>query len=219
MEPVRVLLVEDHSIVREGIRQLLEQIPGFTIVGEAADGQRAVTLVMQLSPDVVVIDVHLPSLNGIQATKAIKACCPNTHVLALSAFADDRYVFPLLVAGANGYLLKTSSGDDLARAIRTVQAGGTVLDPQIQAKVVNRLAKRQPQGKVMREDLTERELDVLRAVAQGKSNKEIGERLTISPQTVQAHLKNVYGKLHMNSRTEVAVYAICRGWITSEHME
>jgi DNA-binding NarL/FixJ family response regulator len=219
MKPIRVFLVEDHRIVREGIRQLLEQIPGFDIIGEAADGERGVILVKQLKPDVVIMDVHLPGLNGIQATKAIKACSPDTYILALSAFADDSYVFPLLQAGASGYLLKTASGDDLARAIHTVQSGGTVLDPQIQARVVSRLAKRRPQLSGIREDLTERELDVLRAVAQGKSNKKIGEILAISPQTVQTHLKNIYSKLHMNSRTEVVVYAICRGWITSEQVE
>jgi DNA-binding NarL/FixJ family response regulator len=219
MDPIRVLLVEDHRIVREGIRRMLEQMQGFAIVGEASDGESGIALAKDLIPDVVVMDVHMPGLNGIQATRAIKTSHPATQVIILSAFADDCYIFPLLEAGATGYLLKTTSEDDLARAIHTVHSGGTVLDPKIQARVVERVAHRQPKSKGGHDELTDRELDVLQAVARGKSNKQIGEKLAISPQTVQAHLKNIYSKLNMNSRTEVAVYAISRGWITPEPVE
>jgi NarL family two-component system response regulator LiaR len=217
MDPIRILLVEDHKIVREGTRQLLEQAPDLTVIGEAADGGEAVRLATELSPDVVVMDVRLPVLNGIEATKVIKDQHPNMPILILSAYDDDRYVFPLLDAGANGYVLKTTSWAELAQAIRTVQAGETALDPHIAHKVVERLTQRQRyQGKGMAEALTEREIEVLQVVAQGKGNREIGEALSISPHTVQVHVRNIFGKLGINSRIEAVAYAVRRGWITLE---
>ena len=217
MEPIKILLVEDHKIVREGTRQLLEQAPDLTIIGEAADGEEAVRLATELHPDVVVMDVRLPQLNGIEATKAIKDRHPDVLILILSAYDDDRYVFPLLDAGANGYLLKTASGAELARAIRTVQAGETALDPHIAHKVVERLTHRQRyQGRDMTEGLTDREVQVLQAVAQGKGNREIGEALFISPHTVQVHVRNIFGKLGVNNRIEAVAYAVRQGWITLE---
>jgi DNA-binding NarL/FixJ family response regulator len=217
MDPIRILLVEDHKIVREGTRQLLEQAPDLTVIGEAADGGEAVRLATELSPDVVVMDVRLPVLNGIEATKVIKDQHPNMPILILSAYDDDRYVFPLLDAGANGYVLKTTSWTELAQAIRTVHAGETALDPCIAHKVVERLTRRQRyQGKGMAEALTEREIEVLQAVAQGKGNREIGEALSISPHTVQVHVRNIFGKLGVNSRIEAVAYAVRQGWITLE---
>jgi DNA-binding NarL/FixJ family response regulator len=217
MDPIRILLVEDHKIVREGTRQLLEQAPDLTVIGEAADGGEAVRLATELSPDVVVMDVRLPVLNGIEATKVIKDQHPNMPILILSAYDDDRYIFPLLDAGANGYVLKTTSWAELAQAIRTVQAGETALDPHIAHKVVERLTQRQRyQGKGTAEALTEREIEVLQAVAQGKGNREIGEALSISPHTVQVHVRNIFGKLGVNSRIEAVAYAVRQGWITLE---
>jgi DNA-binding NarL/FixJ family response regulator len=217
MDPIRILLVEDHKIVREGTRQLLEQAPDLAVIGEAADGGEAVRLATELSPDVVVMDVRLPVLNGLEATKAIKDQHPNMPILILSAYDDDRYVFPLLDAGANGYVLKTTSWAELAQAIRTVQAGETALDPHIAHKVVERLTRRQRyQGKGMAEALTEREIEVLQAVARGKGNREIGEALSISPHTVQVHVRNIFGKLGVNSRIEAVAYAVRQGWITLE---
>jgi DNA-binding NarL/FixJ family response regulator len=217
MSPIRILLVEDHKIVREGTRQLLEQAPDLAVIGEAADGQEAVRLASDLNPDVVVMDVRLPGLNGIEATKAIKHEHPDMPVLILSAYAEDRYVFPLLDAGANGYLLKTTGGAELARAIRTVQAGETALDPHIAHKVVQRLTSRRPhRGAEMTEGLTERELEVLRVLATGRSNREIAEELFISPHTVQVHLRNIFAKLDVSSRVEAVAYAMRQGWVTPE---
>jgi DNA-binding NarL/FixJ family response regulator len=214
---ITLLLADDHKIVREGTRQLLEQSADFQIVGEAADGAEAVRLTGELHPDVVIMDVRLPVLSGMEATRLITTRYPEVKVLVLSAYDGDGYVFPLLEAGASGYLLKTASGVELADAIRSIYSNGAVLSPRILAKVVGHLSGRQEhRGMVTSERLTEREMDVLRATASGRSNKEIGEALSISPQTVQVHLRNIFGKLSVNSRSAAIAYAISHGWITLE---
>lgn len=209
MTEIKILLAEDHKIVREGTRQLLEQSPGMRVIGEAADGLEAVALTRSLAPDVVVMDVRLPGLNGLEATRTIKASQPQVQVLILSAYDDDRYIFPLLEAGASGYLLKTASGAELGEAIRTVHAGGTALSPQVASKLVRRVSRRALEP----ETLTDRELEVLRSAALGMSNKAIANSLSISVQTVQVHLRNVFGKLGVSSRSEAAAHAISHGWI------
>lgn len=214
---ITVLLVEDHQIVREGTRQLLELHPDMQIVGEASDGLEAVSLAGVLQPDVIVMDVRLPKLNGVEATCAITTRHPKIKVLILSAYEDDSYVFPLLDAGASGYLLKTSSSTELASAIRLVFAGEMALSPRISAKIVNRLGGRQAYRNLdMPRGLTEREMDVLKAAAHGRSNKEIALNLGITTQTVQVHLRNIFVKLDVNSRSEAIAYAIRHGWITLE---
>lgn len=215
MPAIRVLLVEDHEIVREGTRQLLERADDLIVVGEAGNGEQAVLLADSLRPDLVVMDVRMPVLGGLEATRRLKVRHPQLRVLILSAYEDDQYVFPLLEAGADGYLLKTTNGKELARAIRMVVAGQTVLDPQITGKVVNHLTARQQsyRSEEMAEGLTEREVEVLQAVASGRSNKEIGELLYISTYTVQVHLRNIFGKLGVSSRTEAVTYALRHGWI------
>ncbi len=214
---ITILLAEDHKIVREGTRQLLEQTADMQVVGEASDGLEAVRLAAEIQPDVIVMDVRLPHLNGIEATRAITERFPKIKVLILSAYDDDSYVFPLLDAGASGYLLKTSSGAELAEAIRLVYAGQTALSPRISAKIVNRLGGRQAyRTSNMVEGLTEREMDVLRAAAHGQANKMIAAKLGISAQTVQVHLRNIFGKLGVNSRSEAVAHAIQYGWITLE---
>ena len=217
----RIVLVEDHKIVREGTRQLLGQAPDMEIVGEAADGLEAVRLASELRPDVVVMDVRLPKMNGIEATRAIAARFPEVRVLILSAYDDDSYVFPLLEAGASGYLLKTAGGAELAEAIRMVLAGETVLSPPITSKLVSRLDRRGPSYRTpgMQESLTEREMEVLRATALGQPNKAIAGALDISPQTVQVHLRNIFSKLGVGNRSEAVAYAIRHGWIDLEHTD
>lgn len=215
--PITVLLADDHKIVREGTRQLLEQHADFEIVGEAADGAEAVRLAEELQPDIVVMDVRLPVMSGMEATRLITSHSPSTRVVVLSAYDGDEYVFPLLEAGASGYLLKTSSGTELANAIRTIHSNGTVLAPRIMARVVGRLPGRSARGLVAAaEYLTDREMDVLRAAAMGQSNKDIAGGLDISTQTVQVHLRNVFGKLGVNNRSAAIAYAIRHGWITLE---
>jgi two-component system, NarL family, response regulator LiaR len=214
---IRILLAEDHKIVREGTRQLLEKAPDMQIIGEAADGIETVRLAEELLPDVIVMDVRMPQLNGIEAARVIKAKLPAIRILILSAYGDDRYVFPSLEAGASGYLLKTASGAELIEAIRKVYAGGTALSERITDKIVNRMGNHQPyRSEDMLEGLTEREVEVLQAAALGKSTKGIAETLSISPQTVQVHLRNIFGKLGVNSRSEAIALAVARGWITLE---
>ncbi|MHC1782209.1 MAG: response regulator [Anaerolineaceae bacterium] len=214
---ISILLVEDHKILREGTRQLLEQYPDMQVIGEASDGLEAINLAASIKPDVIVMDVRLPRMNGIEATRIITSRFPDTRVLILSAYADDSYVFPLLEAGASGYLLKTSSGVELAEAIRLVSAGETALSPRISSMLINRLGGRQAYRKNnMPEGLTEREMNVLRLTAYGHSNKAIGVQLGIRAQTVQVHLRNIFGKLGVSSRSEAVARAIQYGWITLE---
>jgi DNA-binding NarL/FixJ family response regulator len=214
---ITILLVEDHKIVREGTRQLLEQSTDMLVAGEASDGLEAVQMAEDIQPNVIVMDVRLPRLNGIEATRLITRRFPEIKILILSAYDDDSYVFPLLEAGASGYLLKTSSGAELAAAIRLVFAGETALSPRISAKIVNRLGGRQAyRADKMAEGLTEREMAVLRIAAHGYPNKLIASELGISSQTVQVHLRNIFGKLGVGNRSEAIAYAIQHGWITLE---
>lgn len=214
---ISVLLVDDHKIVREGTRQLLALHNDIQVVGEASDGREAVEMASEIQPDVVVMDVRLPKLNGIEATRIITGHSKKIKVLILSAYDDDSYVFPLLEAGASGYLLKTSSGAELAEAIRTVYRNGTALSPHIGAKLVNHLSGRQVYRKEnMPDGLTTREMDVLRAAAYGHANKAIAAKLGISVQTVHVHLRNIFGKLQVCNRSEAVAFAIQSGWITFE---
>jgi DNA-binding NarL/FixJ family response regulator len=214
---IKILLAEDHKIVREGTRQLLEQAADMQIVGEAADGLEAVRLATELHPDVVVMDVRLPKLNGIEATRTITVRFPDIRILILSAYDDDSYVFPLLEAGASGYLLKTASGAELAEAIRRVVAGETALSPRITAKLVEHLGRHGTYRVAqMTEGLTGREMEVLRATALGQPNKTIAGTLAISPQTVQVHLRNIFSKLGVSNRSEAVAYAIRHGLISLE---
>jgi DNA-binding NarL/FixJ family response regulator len=214
---ITVLLVEDHKIVREGLRQLLERCVDVRVVGEAADGREAVKMAGEIKPDVVVMDVRMPHLNGIEATRIISKQYTEIKVLILSAYDDDSYVFPLFEAGASGYLLKTASGEELAKAIRSVYGGETALSAHIGAKLVKQLNSRQVyQMENMPEGLTAREMEVLRAAAYGHANKSIAAELGISVQTVQVHLRNIFSKLQVRSRSEAVACAIQNGWITLE---
>jgi NarL family two-component system response regulator LiaR len=214
---ISVVLVDDHKIVREGSRQLLEQFNDMNVIGEGSDGLEAVRLASEIHPDVIVMDVRLPNLNGIEATRTITKHHPEIKVLILSAYDDDNYVFPLLEAGASGYLLKTSSGRELAEAIRLVHGGQTALSPRISSKLVYQVNGRQAyRKKDMPKGLTEREMEVLRSAAQGSANKAIASQLGISTQTVQVHLRNIFSKLGVGSRSEAIARAIQYGWITLE---
>jgi NarL family two-component system response regulator LiaR len=210
---IQILLVDDHKIVRQGTRQLLEQFDDLSVIAETSNGEDAIRLCKELKPQVVVMDIHMPGMNGLDATRAIRIRYPAIQVIILSGYDDDRYVFPSLDAGAIGYLLKTASGEDLANAIRAVSQGDIVLDRHISERVRTRLSKPRRAGGLA-DTPSEREIEVLRAVAQGKSNKEIGELLNITTNTVQVHLRNIFSKLGVNDRTEAVAHAIRMHWIS-----
>ena len=206
---IRVVLADDHAVVRKGVREFLEDEPDIEVVGEAGDGQQAVELVVALQPDVVVMDVAMPELSGVEATKRIRSLAPTVRVLALTAYDDEPYIFGLLDAGVTGYMLKTAESREIVRAVRATASGQAALDPAVASRVVARALH--PPAPV--EALTERELEILRLAARGLTNKQIGADLNISDRTVQNHLANTYAKLEVASRTEAVTAALQRGLI------
>ena len=220
MSVINVLLAEDHLITRQGIRRLLEDESNLKVIGEASDGEEAVQMVSEMHPDVVIMDVAMPKLNGIEATRIIKLNHPDTKVLILTAYDDDEYVFGLLEAGASGYLLKTVSGDSLIRAINAVFRNEPMLDPIIARKVLDRFrfpSKVQTAPKVS-ESLSEREMEILRLAADGMGNKDIADKLHISRRTVEGSLRTIFNKLGVSSRVEAITYALKKGWFTLEDL-
>lgn len=214
---IRILLADDHVLVRQGIRQFLEDEDDMMVIAEADDGEQAVRLVEQHRPDVVVLDIRMPGMTGVEAARRIKADYPGVRVLVLTAYDDDPYVFALLQAGADGYVLKTAGADELVRAVRTVHAGQPALSPEVAGKLLRQVTGAALAGGMdQAEPLTGRELDVLRLAASGLTNRAIGSRLEISHRTVQGHLANIYAKLGVSSRTEAVTEALRRGWIGIE---
>lgn len=216
MSKIKIMLAEDHVLVREGTKEMLDREDDMEVVAEAGDGEEAVRLASEQDLDIVIMDIALPKLNGIEATKQIKEMSPGTAVLVLTAYDDDEYVFALLEAGAAGYLLKDVSTDELVEAIRAVQAGESMLHPAIARKVVNRFSQRVEEDKDAApfEELTEREVEVLQLAGKGITTREIADSLSISHRTVQAHLSHIFTKLGVSSRTEAVVYALRKGLLT-----
>jgi NarL family two-component system response regulator LiaR len=212
--PIRVLLTDDHAIVRKGDRALLATERDIQVVGEACDGEEAVDQAESLRPDVILMDLVMPKLDGIEAIGQIMSKLPSTRILVLTSFAADEKVFPAIKAGALGYLLKDSGPEELVGAIRQVHRGEPSLEPSIARKVLLELRHPPTQKSLTMDPLTERELDILRHVAQGCSNKEIALKLALSELTVRTHVSNILGKLHLASRTQAALYALQKG-ITS----
>jgi len=213
---IRVLIADDHAVVREGTRQILEQEPDLKVVAEAADGDEAVKLTGSSKPDVAIIDISMPHVDGIEATRQIKALYPQVAVLILSAYDDDQFVFSLMEAGAAGYLLKSVRGSELVEAVRAVYSGESVLHPSIARKVLNRFVPSLDKGQRQEppETLSQREMEVLHLATQGLSNQDIADELSLSLRTVQAHLGHIFNKLRVSSRTEAVVRALKEGWIT-----
>ena len=204
MERVTVLLADDHPVVRQGLRTFLELQADIEVVGEAGDGADAVALAEQLVPDVVLMDLVMPTLDGIEATRRIRHASPATKVIVLTSFAEDDKIFPAIRAGAAGYLLKDAQPQELADGIRRVQRGEGLLDPRVAARVMQELEKPKADQQV----LTDRELDVLRLLAKGLSNKRIAQELVVSEKTVKTHVSNILAKLHLADRTQAALYAV-----------
>lgn len=209
-ETIRVLVADDHAVVRKGIRALLSTEPGMAVVGEAASGVEAIRAAAQLHPDVILMDLLMPKVDGITAVRQILAEQPAAHILVLTSYATDEQVFPVIKAGALGYLLKDSSPEELVRAIRQVHRGEPSLHPTIARKVLQELA-RPAERPPTADPLTEREVEVLRLVALGRSNQEIARMLVVSEATVRTHVSSILSKLHLASRTQAALYALRTG--------
>jgi DNA-binding NarL/FixJ family response regulator len=203
---IRVVIADDHNVVRAGIRELLSDEDDITVIGEARNGQEAVDLATALQPDVVVMDIAMPELTGVEATRQIRLVAPSVRVLVLTSYADDPYIYGLLDAGATGYILKTAESREIVRAVRATAAGQSAIDPVIAPRLIARLT----QPATGSDTLTERELDVLRRAAHGLTNKQIGAALQISDRTVQNHLANIYAKLGVASRTEAVTAGVQR---------
>ncbi|MDM7999004.1 MAG: response regulator transcription factor [Dehalococcoidia bacterium] len=216
MGAIRVLIADDHALVREGTRRMLEQEGDMQVVGEAGDGEETVKLACELKPDVAIVDIAMPKLDGIEATKQIKEKCPSVTVLILSAYDDDQFIFSLLEAGAAGYLLKSVRSRELVDAVRAVHAGESVLHPSIAKKVLNRFVSTggKPQAAKPADILSDREKEILRLATKGLSNADIAKELYLSVRTVQGHLGHIFNKLQVGSRTEAVVRALKEGWVT-----
>jgi len=220
MEKIKVFLAEDHAVVREGLSELICREADMDVVGEAGDGEETVRLVKELEPDIVLMDIAMPGMNGIEATRRIKEEQPRVCVLVLTAYDNPEFVSAVIEAGAEGYLLKNVRGNELTNAIRTARAGESVLHPAIARALFAQL--RPPESRPYHEKnelLSERELQVLRLGVEGLGNKQIAVQLSIGPRTVQTHWRNIFGKLGVYSRTEAIVRSLRKGWITIEEEE
>ncbi|MFA5552833.1 MAG: response regulator transcription factor [Trueperaceae bacterium] len=210
-DPIRILLVDDHTVVRRGLRLAFDLEDDLEVVGEAANGQEALTRVAELQPDVVVMDLLMPVMNGVDATRAIRRDFPEVEVVALTSVLEDRLVIDVVEAGASGYMLKETRPDELFEAVRAAARGEVRLDPRAQQRLVREV--RAPEAK---EPLTDRELEVLKLVAMGASNKGVAQQLGISEATVKSHVSNMLSKLGLKSRTQAALHAIREGWVVRE---
>lgn len=221
MSSIRVLIADDHRIVRQGLCHVCERTGGFVVVGEAQDGQQAVKMAQQLRPDVILMDVNMPVLDGVQATRLIVEAEPSMRVIILTMYRRDRYVFEAIKAGARGYLLKDVDEQDLVDAIRAVYRGEALINPSLAAKLLDefrRLSQVADEAQDA-ESLTGGEMDVLRLVAQGADNRTVAERLILSERTVANRLSTIYEKLHVNNRTQAALVALRQGWAQLEQEE
>lgn len=215
-DPLRVLLADDHATVRQGLKLLIDAEPDMKVIAEAGDGESAVRQALELHPDVVIMDISMPGMNGLAATRALKKARPDAVIVTLTRHGDDAYLQELLRAGVSGYVLKRSAPTELLQAIRAVAAGGQYLDSTLTARVTAGFAGRQgrrPPGEAS--SLTEREAEVLRLIASGYGNKEIAARLDLSVKTVEAHKANAMRKLDLGGRIDIVKYAILQGWLES----
>lgn len=217
-EKIKVLIVDDHLVVRQGLRTFLELNDDILVVGEAGDGATAVKMVRTLEPDVVLMDLVMPQMDGITATRQIKTSDAHAKVIALTSFTEDDKVFPAIQAGASSYLLKDVSPDNLVEAIRAVHRGEARLHPDIAQKLMQQVAQQTSPTRetTAPDDLTEREREVVRLVAKGCNNSEIAHALVISDKTVKTHISNILSKLHLDDRTQLAIYAIKHGWVDAQ---
>lgn len=210
MEPIRILLADDHNVLRQGIAQVLESQADMRIIAQARNGQEAVTLASENMPDIVLMDINMPELDGVEATRQIKETHPEIQIIILTMYQVDNFIFEAIKAGASGYLLKEVEMEDLLDAVRSVARGEAVLDPALAGKVLEEFRVRKPEQST-KEDLAPRDVEILSLVAQGLTNQEIADRIEISEKTVRNRLSLVFKQLHLNNRTEAALYALRKG--------
>ena len=206
-EVITVLLVDDHQMVRQGVRAFLDTQPDIDVVGEAAEGETAISLAIEFAPDVVLMDLIMPGMDGVEATRRIKAASPRTQVIVLTSYHQDEHIFPAIRAGALSYVLKSIGPEELGDIVRRAAAGEAVLHPKVAARVVQEISGARRENLNPFTELSEREFEVLRLVAGGKKNAEIAQILVISEKTVKNHVSNILSKLHLADRTQAAVYA------------
>ena len=218
MDKIRLIIADDHPTFREGLSRLLSDEDDLECIATTTDGEETVRVVKELRPDVAIIDVSMPKLNGIEATKQIKATCPDTAILMVSAFDYDSYVLASLQAGASGYMTKSTSLNDLISAVRLVHKGESVLDVKATDKLVHHLTSGDGNNKKAFMRLYTRELEIVQLAAKGMSNRAIADNLIISERTVQTHLVNIFRKAGVNSRTQAVLYALKKGWLTPDDL-
>jgi NarL family two-component system response regulator LiaR len=214
--PISVIIVDDHAVVRSGIRGFLEAQPDLQVLGEASSGAEGVKLAADLVPDVVLMDLAMPEMDGVEATRRIRDASPRTQVVVLTSFHDDAHIFPAIRAGALSYQLKDISPEELAQTVRLAAQGEAVLNPQVASRLVQELAGNRTASTDPLAELSSRELEVLKLIAEGLSNAEIAERLVLSQKTVKGHVSNILGKLHLADRTQAAILAWRQGMIRPE---
>jgi len=215
-ESISVLLVDDHSMVRQGVRAFLITQPDITIVGDTDSGEEAIKLAAQHIPDVILMDLIMPNMDGVEATRRVKQVSPRSQVVVLTSYHEDEHIFPALKAGALSYILKDVSADELASAVRKAAAGEAVLHPRVAARVIKELQGRRKDTLNPFTELSERELEVLKLIADGMSNAEMAAKLVLSEKTIKGHVSNILGKLHLVDRTQAAVYAWRQGVVRKE---
>lgn len=213
-DKISLLLTDDHAIVRQGIRAFLELQPDLMVIGEADSGENAVRMASELAPDIVLMDLVMPGIGGVEATRQVKQVSPHSQVIVLTSYHEDEYIFPALRAGALSYVLKDVGPEELADIVRKAACGESILHPRVAARVVQELRGTRTDTPNIFTELSERELDVLRLIADGRSNAEIANKLIISEKTVKGHVSNILGKLHMMDRTQAAVFAWQQGFVT-----
>jgi DNA-binding NarL/FixJ family response regulator len=212
-QPITVLIVDDHQLVREGVRTFLQKQSDITVVGEASSGEEGLRLAADLVPDVVLMDLVMPEMDGVETTRRLKQISPETQVIVLTSFDDDQHIFPAIRAGALSYILKDVGTGELADTVRKASLGEAVMTPRVAARVMQELRQGSRASEHLDSDLSERELEVLRLIAEGCANTEIAERLVISEHTVKRHVSNILSKLHLADRTQAAVYAWREGMV------
>jgi len=215
-EPIRILLVDDHKIVRQGVRAFFDALEGIEVIGEAGSGAEAVKMVEERVPDVILMDLIMPGMDGVEATRLAKSISPRTQIVVLTSYHDDEHIFPALQAGALSYILKDVEMDELADAVFKASRGEATLHPKVASRVIQELHGRKKDENTLDIDLTKREMEILKLIAQGMSNNEIAEKFVISKYTVKGHVSNILSKLHLADRTQAAIYAWQKGVIGRE---